>query len=240
MRSGRALITGSIRGIGRAIAWELADRGYGIVLNYARDESTASAVVDAFRSNGVDVTAVRADVTDEEDVRRLIDEAERDGPIDTLVNNVGDFHFKPFSETSAAEWDSILRSNLTSAVLCCREILPRMRRRGGGQIVNIASMNAEVLRAKPKTLPYAIAKTGIVLLTKTLAATEGRFGIRVNAVAPGFVERGEYPPENVDQTIPLGRLATAEEIAKAVAFLTTDGASYTTGAILNVHGGAFL
>jgi len=240
MRRTGALITGSTSGIGRAIAHELAERGYRVVLNYARDEARAAAVSEAFHADGFDVTAVRADVTDEADVRHLIEEAERAGPIDALVNNVGDFHLKPLLETSLEEWNHVLRSNLTSTFLCCREILPAMRRRRSGRIVNVASMNAEVLRARPRTLPYAVAKAGIVLLTKTLAKTEGRFGIRVNAVAPGFVETGTFPPADVDRTIPLRRLATAQEIANAVGFLMSDGAAYINGAVLNVHGGAFL
>ena len=236
----RVLVTGGTRGIGRAIAWEFARRGAEVLLNYRRDEDRAGEAADAFAAAGYRVSTLRADVTNEDDVSRLVEEAEREGPVETWVNNVGSFHFKPLDETSPQEWDATVRSNLTSAFLCSRAILPHMRARRSGQIVNVASLNAEVLRAKPKTLPYAIAKAGIVLLTKTLASTEAKHGIRVNAVSPGFVETGEFPPDDVQRTVPLGRLAEAEEIAKAVAFLTSEDASYITGAILNVHGGALL
>jgi len=235
----RALITGGTRGIGRAIAEELAIRGHEVILNYAHDDATAAAAVDRVGRRGR-ASAAKADVGDEGAVERMMANLLDSGPIDLLVNNVGDFLFKPFLETDLAEWNAILRSNLTSAVLTCRAVLPHMRQRKTGQIVNIASMNAEVLRAKPNTLPYAIANAGIVLLTKTLAATEGRFGIRVNAVCPGFVETGDYPPENGLRTIPLGRLARETEIAQAVVFLASNDASYVTGAVLNAHGGAFL
>lgn len=237
----RALITGGTGGIGRAIAEELGRLEYETLLNYAHDDDTARDVVGQLRSNGLEVSALKADVTDETAVERLFEDALQGGSLDILVNTVGDFLFKPLVQTTLAEWDATLRSNLTSAFLCSRAILPHMRSRGKGSIVTIASMNAEVLRAKPNTLPYAIANTGIVLLTKTLAATEGKHGIRVNAVCPGFVETGAYSPtRSIAETIPLGRLAHANEIAAAVSFLASEQASYVTGAILNAHGGAFL
>jgi 3-oxoacyl-[acyl-carrier protein] reductase len=237
----RALITGGTGGIGRAVAEELARLEYETILNYAHDDGAARDIVAQLRSHGLEVSALRADVTDETAVEHLIEDALQGGPLDLLVNTVGEFLFKPLLGTTPTEWDAILRSNLTSAFLCCRAVLPYMRSRRTGSIVSIASMNAEVLRAKPNTLPYAIANTGIVLLTKTLAATEGKHGIRVNAVGPGFVETGAYPPtRHVEETIPLGRLARADEIARVVGFLASEQASYVTGAILNAHGGAFL
>ena len=238
--SRRALVTGATHGIGRAIAETLAGRGYEVVVNYAHDEAAARETVESIRRSGWTAVPVKGDVTDADAVAHLFDDLHGDGPIDLLVNNVGDFLLKPFLDTTPAEWEHVLRSNLTSAVLCCRAILPTMRSRGSGAIINVASMNAEILRAKPNTLPYSVANAGLVLLTKTLAATEGSFGIRVNAVCPGFVETGDYPPADVARTIPLRRLGRASEIASAVAFLASNEASYVTGAVLNAHGGAFL
>jgi len=231
----RALITGSSRGIGLAITEKLAASGYEVILNYAHDDERAEEAVHRLSSTGVQASAIRADVTDEEDVHRLFSSA---GPIGLLVNNVGDFLFRPLLATTKQEWDWIIASNLTSTFLCCREVIPAMRKRRSGRIINIASMNAEAVRPTPNTLPYAIAKAGIVRLTKTLARTEGRFGIRVNAVAPGFVEGSEHTPPEVTERIPLRRLARPEEIADAVLFL--ERASYVTGVVLDVHGGAFL
>ena len=236
----RALITGGTGVVGFAIAKQLGHLGHEVILNYAHDDDRSHHAVERLRACGIAASATQADVTDESAVSSLFESVQKADALDVLINTVGEFLFKPFLETTRLEWEAIVQSNLTSVFLCCRQVLPQMRARQKGSIVNIVSMNAEVLRAKPNTLPYAIAKTGVVLITKTLAATEGRYGIRVNAVAPGFVEAGAYPPKDVARTIPLGRVAHAEEIGDAVAFLASDQASYITGAVLNAHGGAFL
>jgi len=236
----RALITGSTRNIGLAIAERLARDGYTPILNHAHDVEQADRALATIRQLCPESELIRADVTQERNVARLIEEAESNGPIDLLVNNAGAFLLKPLLDTSLDEWDRILKANLTSAFLCCRGILPRMRARGRGGIVSIASMHAERLRATPNTLPYAVAKAGIVLLTRTLAKTEGPYGIRVNAVSPGFVDTGANLPTNATSRIPLGRIAQPEEIAAAVSFLASDEAAYVTGAVLDAHGGALL
>ena len=239
-RPRRAVITGGTTGIGLAIAQALGRDGYQVVLNYRTDERAAVDGLRHLSEEGIVAEAIRADVQDETAVHELVGSAISKGPIDVWVNNVGAFLFKPFADTSLAEWQSILDSNLTSAFLCSREILPHMRSQGHGALIQIASMHAEVARATPNTLPYAIAKSGVILLTKSLARTEAAYGIRVNAVCPGFVEGGEYTPPEIGSKIPLGRAALPEEIAAAVAFLASDRAAYVTGAALNVHGGAFL
>jgi 3-oxoacyl-[acyl-carrier protein] reductase len=233
-----ALITGGTRNVGLAIAEALGSLGFRIVAVYRTDAAQAETAVHRLAALGVAVRAVRADVTDEAEVDRLIDGVRSaEGRLDTLVNNVGDFLWRPFRETTLGEWNGILRSNLTSAFLCTKASLPLLRIRGG-QIISIASMHAEVMRAVPNTLPYAIAKTGLVLLTKSLAKSEARHGIRVNAVCPGFVDGDTTQVDPA--AIPLGRPAAPAEIARVVRFLATDEASYVTGAVINVHGGALL
>jgi len=232
------LITGGTRNIGLAIAEALGGLGFRIVVVHRTDAVQAETAARCLATLGIAARTVRADVADEADVQRLFDSVRSaEGRLDVLVNNVGDFLWRPLAETTLGEWEAILRSNLTSAFLCAKASLPLLRVHGG-QIISIASMHAEILRAVPNTLPYAIAKTGLVLLTKSLAKSEAQHGIRANAVCPGFVDGSA---SQVDPAaIPLGRPATPTEIASVVRFLVTDEASYVTGAVINVHGGALL
>ncbi len=237
---GRALITGSTRNIGLAIAERLARDGAVPILNFAHDEDQAANALARIRELQPDTELIRADVTHPDQVEQLIEEATANGPIELLVNNVGAFLLKPLLETSLDEWNRMLTRNLTSAFLCCRAALPGMRARQEGQIINVASMHAGSVRATPNSLPYAIAKGGVVALTKTLAKTEGAYGIRINAVSPGFVDTGANLPGDASTRVPLGRIARPEEIAATVAYLASDDAAYVTGSVLDIHGGAFL
>lgn len=235
-----ALITGSTKGIGFSIAMELAEQGFVPILNYRADEQSAMHALSRMKRICKDATVIRADVATEAGAQSLFETASKCGPIEILVNNVGQFLYKPFLETSISEWRRILDSNLTSTVLCCQQALPSMRERMKGHIINIATMHADQIRARPQTLPYAIAKSGIIHLTQTLAKTEGAYGIRANAVCPGFIAGGEHTHPHHSSKVPLGRLGKTEEVAKAVGFLVSEGAEYVTGAILNVTGGALL
>jgi 3-oxoacyl-[acyl-carrier protein] reductase len=232
-----AVVTGGTGPIGRAVSERLAQDGHSLVVNYRHDEARAREVLAAVRRHAPGSILVRADVTQEAEVARLVEGAASLGRITVWVNNVGAFLWKPFLETTLAEWRSILDSNLTSAFLCAQAALPHLRE-GGGVLIQIATMHAEVLRAVPQTVAYGAAKAALLVLTKSLAKSEARHGVRVNAVNPGFVEGTHLPPE--DPSLPFGRLARPEEIASAVAFLASDEASYVTGAVLNVHGGALL
>lgn len=237
--SKQALITGATQGIGQAIATRLARDGFSVVLNYRTNETKAAETLKTICRLSPDSILVKGDVTTEDGVNHIISEAATRGPINLLVNNVGDFLFKPALDTTIEEWNHILESNLTSAFLCCKAIIPHMREHQGGQIINIGVMNSEVLRAVPNTVPYTIAKTGLLILTKSLAKTEARWKIRINAVNPGHIT-SEHPPTGSRNTIPLGRMGKPEEIASVVSFLASAEADYITGAIVNVHGGAYL
>lgn len=235
-----AVITGSTKGIGFSIAIELASLGFVPILSYCHDHVGAKIAHTRLLEICKDTQLVQADVTTEAGVQSLFQTASKLGRVEVLVNNVGRFHYKPFIESSLDEWKTILDSNLISAVLCCQQALPAMRNYRKGHIINIASMHADQIRSRPHTLPYAIAKSGLIHLTKTLAKTEAPYGIRVNAVGPGFIDGGEHThPEHVAQ-VPLGRLGRPEDVAKAVSFLVSENAQYVTGLLLNVDGGALL
>ena len=235
-----ALITGSTKGIGLAIALELSAQGIVPILNYRSDKQSAIRACQQIETLGVNAIAIQADVTTEAGVRHLVASAADHGPISVLINNVGEFILKSFLETDTSDWNRILGSNLISTILCCQQAIPLMRKRKEGQIINIASMHAEEVRARPNTLPYAIAKSGVIHLTHTLAKTEGPYGIRVNAICPGFIEGGEFTQPEDRHRVPMGRLGQPEDIAHAVSFLVSSDADYITGAVLNVHGGGLL
>ena len=236
----QAVITGATRGIGLAIAERLAKEHFTPLLNYAHNDAQAEESLAEIQRHAPAARLIKADVTKEDGVEHLVHEAVRAGPISLWVNNVGDFLFKPFLEIGLAEWESILKSNLTSAFLCCRAIIPHMRENEGGSIINIGMMQADVLRAVPNTIPYTIAKSGLLILTKSLTKSEGRYGIRVNAVNPGFIRTTPALSEEHVPKIALKRYGEPDEVAAAVAFLASKDARYITGAVLNVHGGAFL
>ena len=165
------------------------------------------------------------------------------GRIDVLVNNVGPFLVKSIVETEVDEWRRMLDGNLSSTFYCSKFALPTMRAQKRGQIVNLGSLNIETTRGAPTTAAYNAAKAGMVMLTKSIARSEARYGIRCNLVSPGFIET--YATTDADRRelpslVPLGRLGTAEDIAQAVAFLVSEKASYITGAVLNVHGGLWV
>jgi NAD(P)-dependent dehydrogenase (short-subunit alcohol dehydrogenase family) len=241
LRGGIALVTGSSRGIGRTIAVDLARRGADMVVNYRSTADAAEEVAREIRALGRRALAVQADVERSEDCARLVETVVRElGPIDLLVNNVGDFFLKPLAAMSAEEWDRVLKSNLSSAYYLCRAVLPGMRKRRRGSICNVGLSPCHLVRSAPNIAAYAIAKTGILILTRSLATEEAPYGITVNCVSPGLIDNGHLPPEQAEwmcKRVPMGRLGRPEEIAEAVAFLFSEGASYVSGANLAVSGG---
>jgi 3-oxoacyl-[acyl-carrier protein] reductase len=242
-----ALVTGSTRGIGRAIAVRLARDGCRVVLNHASPLSASDALRD-LGAFGTEAHAVRADLTTSDGCRSLVREAEAAaGPIEILVNNLGPFLERPLVETSDDDWRRMIDGNLSSAFWCTRAVLSGMRERGRGVIINIGALNAEVSPGMTHEAPaYFMAKAALMMMTRSLAITEGTRGIRVNAVSPGFIETEAYADWDTAQAgrwrerIPLGRFGRPEEVAEAVSFLVSDRASYVSGATLAVHGGLWL
>ena len=243
-----AVITGGTKGIGKAIARRLAQDGCDVILNYRSDAEAARVALREFDGLPGKAVAIKADVSVAADAAGLIEmSVDRFGRLDILVNNVGPFLIRPLVEMSDEDWRSILESNLSSAFYCTRAALRVMRDRRAGNIVNIGALNVEHSPVGVFDAPaYYIAKAGVVMLTRTLAQSEARFNIRINAVSPGFIETEayrDYRDEHKEawaRMIPLGRLGTPDDVAEAVSFLVSDRARYVTGAVLHVHGGLWV
>ncbi|MFQ6015645.1 MAG: SDR family NAD(P)-dependent oxidoreductase [Anaerolineae bacterium] len=239
-----ALITGSTKGIGLGIARRLAQDGMGIVLNYRADRAAAREALRGIRELVTEATAFQADVSVPEEAEGLIAKTvEQFGRLDVLVNNVGPFLVKPIFDTTIEEWRTIIDSNLSSTFYCIKYALPVMREQGGGNIINIGSLNCELAKGAPTTTAYNVTKTAIVVLTKSVARGEAAYNIRANMVNPGFIETYAYSEEQKEsmvKDIPLGYLGQPSDVAEAVSFLVSDRARYITGAVLNVHGGLWV
>ena len=236
-----ALVTGSSRGIGRAIALKLAEEGCSLAINYLSNSWAADRVVEMIRKMGRGAVSFQCDVSNFADAEEMIKRTKKEfGRIDILVNNVGPFLYKTIFDTTIQEWHQVMNSNLNSVFYCCKAVVPIMRERRSGVIINIGGPNSERTAGYLRTCAYAVAKTGVVVFSKSLAKEEASHGIRVNLVNPGFIETESYTEEmkkDMPQNVPLKRLGKPEEIASAVAFLASDEASYITGSVLNVHGG---
>jgi len=243
-----ALITGATSGIGTACAREMVALGARLLLT-GRSEERGAEVVSDICSGGGEAHFIAGDVRDAEFCRRLVDEAvSRLGRIDILVNNAGIAHSASTLETTDAQWHDILATNLTAVFLLSRAALHAMRNRGSGAIVNVASDWGLV--AGSGAVAYCASKGGVVNLTRAMALDHAGDGIRVNVVCPGdtdtpmmlrdFQERGLSVEEGTNESaagIPMGRMATPEEVAHAICFLASDAASYITGAALPIDGG---
>ena len=237
-----ALITGSSRGIGRAVAMELAGNGYAVCVNYLQHREDAESLVAQLRDQGREVIAVQADVADSQAVENMVRQAEHAlGPITLLVNNAGISWQGLFQDTDDEIWDRILAVTLTGTRNAARAVLPRMTSEKTGCIINISSMWG--LRGASCEVAYACSKAAVIALTRSLALEVAPSGIRVNCVAPGCIETdmvrvlGPETREMLVEETPLGRLGTPEDIAHAVAFLASEKASFLTGQVLSADGG---
>jgi len=230
-----ALVTGSSRGMGRDIALRLSDHVAGVVIHYRRDRDVAMSVVKEIRAKGKLSVCIRADLTKEKEAQQLIQKSrEKIADIDILVNNYGPILVKPWERLKPEDWDHVLNSSLKSAFYCIKAVLTGMRKKMWGRIINIGYSRVEQLVAYQLILPYAAAKTGLLILTRSVAASVAVDGITVNMVSPGLMEGGVLPK---DQKIPAGRLGRFEDISNAVLFLVSEQSSYITGTNLIVSGG---
>ena len=243
--AGVALVTGASRGIGRAIAFELASQGFAVGVNYASNASKADEVVAAILEAGGSAVAVQADVSDGDAVATMFDAVnEALGPVTVLVNNAGITDDGLLLRMTTEQWDRVIDTNLRSVFLCTKAALRGMIRAKGGRIINVSSVSGVSGNAGQGN--YSASKAGVIGFTKSTAKEVGSRGITVNAVAPGFIATdmtdalGDDVTAAAAEQISLGRLGTPEEVASVVGYLASDGASYITGQTIVIDGGLAL
>jgi acetoacetyl-CoA reductase len=239
------VVTGAGRGIGRAIAEELGHGGARVVVNYSKSKEAALDLVARLQQNGSpEAVAIQADVSDAAQAANLIEETiKRFGRIDVLVNNAGINVDRSMKNLSVEDWSKVIQSDLNGSFYTLKAALPHFMQQKSGKIINISSMNGQV--ASFGQANYSAAKAGVIGFTRTAALELARSNVTVNAICPGFIgtEMWDGMPDKVKETvlarIPLGRVGTPQEIARAVRYLIVDG-DYITGATLNINGGAFM
>lgn len=237
-----AVVTGASRGIGRAIALELAAQGAKVVVNFSGSAAKADEVVAEIKQAGGEAIAVQANVADAESVQSLMKTAiDTFGSLDILVNNAGITRDNLLMRMKEDEWDDVLNTNLKGVFLCTKAVTRQMMKQRAGRIINISSIVGVAGNAGQAN--YVAAKAGVIGLTKTTAQELASRNILVNAIAPGFIttEMTDALPEELKEAmlgqIPLARLGQPEDIAKAVAFFASDAANYITGQTLQIDGG---
>ena len=235
-----ALVTGASRGIGRAIAVELAKQGADIVVNYVKDEQEASKVVDEIKNLGNKSVALKADVSDFNEVSKMFEKIKGEfGRLDILVNNAGITKDRSLKKMTQEEWSKVIETNLGSVYNVTKNALPLMQK--NSRIISISSIVG--LYGNFGQANYAASKAGIIGFTKSLAKELGRHGITVNVIAPGFIESemtkkiGFLKKKILTYMIPLKRSGMPEDVANLAAFLASDKSSYITGQVISVSGG---
>jgi len=239
-----AIVTGSSRGLGRAVARELADHGAKVALNYYTNREAADELLAELKGKGQEAILVQAGVAHPDDCDRLIEETVKHfGGPDILINNAGVNRDRTIRRMTIEEWNEVIATDLNSIFYCTYAALPHMIERGGGRIVNMSSIVGQMGNLGQSN--YAAAKAGIVGFSKAAAQELAKFHITVNALCPGFIETEMVTnlTEEVQKAllakIPLGRFGRPEEVARLTRFLVTDG-EYITGAQININGGMYM
>jgi NAD(P)-dependent dehydrogenase (short-subunit alcohol dehydrogenase family) len=239
-----ALVTGASRGIGRAIAIELAREGARVAVNYRSNDAKAQEVVAEIGKLGGSAMLAKADIGNATEARAMVATVIKEfGRLDILVNDAGVTRDSSLRKMNDESWNEVIQTNLGGCFYCTSAAIPQMLEQKHGRIVNISSMNGQI--AAFGQANYSASKGGIIAFTKTAALELAKSGVTVNTVCPGFTETdmfAEVPEkvqEQIKQRIPIGRFGKPEEIAKAVLFLVADG-DYVTGQQINVNGGAYM
>ena len=237
-----ALVTGGSRGIGRAVAIELAKEGATVAINYAGNKAAAEEVQSIITEMGGKAMIIQADVSDEKSATQMVEEVITQlGGVDILVNNAGITRDGLFIRMKEEDWNAVINTNLTGIFNCTKVAAKYMMKKRSGRIINMSSVSGIMGNAGQTN--YAAAKAGVIGFTKSLAREMASRGITVNAVAPGFIATDmtaampEKAQEHVLTSIPLGKMGKPEDIANAVLFLASDKASYITGQVIHVDGG---
>ena len=237
-----ALVTGASRGIGKAIALELAKQGANVAVNYAGSETKAQAVVEEIQQLGVQAFKVQADVANEANVKSMVKEViSAFGSLDILVNNAGITSDNLLMRMKEEEFDRVINTNLKGVFICTKAVTRQMMKQKAGRIINVASIVG--VSGNAGQANYVAAKAGVIGLTKTTAKELASRNILVNAVAPGFIstdmtdELTAEQRESMLNLIPLAKLGEAEDVAKVVRFLATEDANYITGQTIHIDGG---
>ncbi|MGH7231413.1 MAG: SDR family NAD(P)-dependent oxidoreductase [Nitrospiraceae bacterium] len=236
-----AVITGGAKGIGRAIALDLAAQKWSIAIAYRTSETAAADTVKAITERGGTPMALRCDVSDPAAARDLIQQVEgKWGRIDALINGAGPYHRLNLFEETSVGWAEMLDNNLHPVFYLGQAVAPGMKARKYGRIVNFSMANADQMIAQPEITAHYIAKAGILILTRTLAKLLAPHGITVNAVSPGFIDSGSAPPgelAGMAKRIPAGYIGEVSDTVAAVRFLLSDEARYVNGTNIHVSGG---
>lgn len=233
----KALITGSSTGIGKAIALDLASKGFDIAIHYNRSAEAANKASDEAANYGVNSIVLQADITNTDQAELLVKQASEGlGGLSVVVNNVGNYIDRITSEWSVEEWHEIINSNLNATFYVTKAALPHLKAAQGARIVNFACANAQQILARDTNTPYIIAKTGIIIYSKSLAKELITDKITVNVVSPGIAENSFDLEESIPQ-LPTKRPATLQELAHAAWFFISPESEYITGQILEVSGG---